>query len=123
MPDLQILSAIGIGSARYRELQRRGCTIQQESYTKRANNVIRGNFARPGQLDWAVLCSINRVSSILVFFNGSEKDVQEIARMEDRTFLQGISADNRLFERHQAGREGFHYAAFQSIWWADAAAN
>src|SRR5438477_10287344 len=63
-----------------RELQRRRCMIPQESYTKRANNVIRGNFARPGQQDWAVFCSVNRTSSILVFFNSSEKNVQEIAR-------------------------------------------
>jgi len=81
------------------ELQRRGCTIPQEAYTKKPHNVIRGNFARPGQPDWAVLCSVNRASSILVFFNGSDKNVQEIARMEDRIFLQGISADQIGFSR------------------------
>jgi hypothetical protein len=37
------------------ELQRRGCTIPQESYSKRRNNVIKGRFAKPGQTDWAVL--------------------------------------------------------------------
>src|SRR6266581_8758902 len=46
-----------------RELQRRGCTIPQEAFTKRHHNVIRGEFAQPGQTDWAILCSINRVSS------------------------------------------------------------
>jgi hypothetical protein len=30
------------------ELQRRGCTIPQESYTKGRNNVIKGRFAKPG---------------------------------------------------------------------------
>jgi hypothetical protein len=82
-----------------RELQRRGCTIPQEAYTNKPHNVIHGNFARPGQLDWAVLCSVNRISSILVFFNGSEKNVQEIASTEDRSYLQGISADQIGFSR------------------------
>jgi hypothetical protein len=30
---------------------------------------------------------------------------------------------DRFFQRHQAGREGFHHAALPSIWWADTAAN
>jgi hypothetical protein len=30
------------------------------------------DFARPGQTDWAVLCSVGRVSSVLVFWTGSE---------------------------------------------------
>jgi hypothetical protein len=56
------------------ELQRRGCTIPQEAYTKKPHNVIHGEFARSGHKDWAVLCSIRGVSSILVFWNGSGKN-------------------------------------------------
>jgi hypothetical protein len=82
-----------------RELQRRGCTIPQEAFTKKPHNVVSGNFAQVGQTDWAILCSVNRFSSILVFFNGSERNVQEIAKMEDRIFLQGISADQIAFSR------------------------
>jgi hypothetical protein len=40
-----------------RELQRRGCSIPQEAFTKKPHNVITGQFARPGERDWAVLCS------------------------------------------------------------------
>src|SRR5437773_1573493 len=47
-----------------RELQRRGCTIPQEAFTKRPHNVVRGEFARPGQLDWAILCSVNQTSRL-----------------------------------------------------------
>jgi len=36
------------------ELERRGCTVPQP-YTSRKANVIRGEFAKPGQTDWAVL--------------------------------------------------------------------
>jgi hypothetical protein len=82
-----------------RELQRRGCTIPQEASTKSAQNVIKGQFAKTGQTDWAVLCSVKFVSSILVFWNGSEKSPAVIAQREDRTFLQTISADEIGFSR------------------------
>src|SRR5436309_14838260 len=83
---LQPTAFPGLPGSVVQELQRRGCTIPQEAYTKKPHNVIRGNFARPGQTDWAVLCSVNQtsrlssfwtdpqyVSSILVFCSGSEK--------------------------------------------------
>ena len=76
-----------------RELQRRGCTIPQPPSASKLHNVISGAFAKPGQTDWAVLCSLKGVSTILVFWNASEKNPAEIATMEDRTFLQGISPE------------------------------
>ena len=82
-----------------RELERRGCTIPQTPFTKNPHNVIRGEFAKPGQTDWAVLCSVKGVSSILVFWKASEKNPAVIARMEDRIFLQGITADETGFSR------------------------
>jgi hypothetical protein len=68
------------------ELNRRGCTIPQP-YTDRRANVIRGVFATPGQTDWAVLCSVNGFSSILVFWNGSEQHPAVIAELPDEKFL------------------------------------
>src|SRR5712692_12129983 len=49
-----------------RELERRSCTIPQEAFTKLRSNVIRGELERRGQTDWAILCSFNGFSSILV---------------------------------------------------------
>ena len=99
-----------------RELKRRDCTIPQGPFTKRAHNVIRGEFAEPGQTDWAVLCSVKGVSTILVFWNGSEKNPAEIAAMEDRNFLQGITADEIGYSRgiRAAGKDFImrHYAAY-----------
>jgi hypothetical protein len=70
------------------ELQRRQCTIPQETFSKTRNNVIKGEFARPGQTDWAVLCSVNGLSTILVFWNGSEKNHASLAPTEDKYFAQ-----------------------------------
>jgi hypothetical protein len=59
-------------------LEKRGCTIPQVFGLTEPHNVIRGQFAKRNQFDWAVLCSRNRVSTILVFWNGSTKSVAEI---------------------------------------------
>lgn len=72
-------------------LQKRGCSIPQIFGETKPHNVIRGQFAKPNQFDWAVLCSRNRVSSILVFWNGSTKSVAEIARVSDEVYLQTMN--------------------------------
>jgi hypothetical protein len=71
-------------------LTARGCTVPQPYDAIGANNVIRGEFMQRGQLDWAVLCSRSRISSILVFWNGSIKNVAETAAAPDSDFLQTI---------------------------------
>ena len=81
-----------------RELVRRGCLIPQaEEWADGLHNVISGQFRRPGQTDWAIVCSIDRISSILVFWNGSAADVENLNgdRRPDRDYLQDIG-DHRL---------------------------
>lgn len=81
-------------------LEKRSCTVPQIFGETKPHNVIRGEFARSGQFDWAVLCSRNRVSSILVFWNGSTKSVAEIASSDDKSFLQTVDgAGNAGFSR------------------------
>jgi hypothetical protein len=75
-------------------LEARGCTVPQIFGETKPHNVIRGEFAKSGQFDWAVLCSRNRISAILVFWNGSTKSVAEIARGDDRSFLQTGAGDD-----------------------------
>jgi len=65
-----------------RELQRRGCTIPQP-YTGKRANVIQGEFVKPGQTDWAVLCSTQGYTRLLVFRNGSATNPVELARNPD----------------------------------------
>lgn len=81
-------------------LEKRSCSVPQIFGETKPHNVIRGEFAKSGQFDWAVLCSHNHVSSILVFWNGSTKSVAEIARSEDKGFLQTVDgAGNVGFSR------------------------
>jgi len=47
------------------ELHRRECQIPHVQKRKRGN-VIHGEFLKPGQADWAVLCSMKKYTSLLV---------------------------------------------------------
>jgi hypothetical protein len=71
------------------ELERRGCTIPQPFNGGSPQNVVTGRFTSATRTDWAVLCSRDRASSILVFRGGSA-EVAEIAKARDRHYLQGV---------------------------------
>ncbi len=55
------------------DLRRRGCTVPQPPGKHTLANVISGNFRRPHQTDWAVLCDVRskKESVILVYWNGN----------------------------------------------------
>ena len=64
------------------ELNRRHCMIPQlpgKFNSSERQNVVKGEFAKTGQTDWAVLCSTRRqIGNILVFWNGSELNPSEV---------------------------------------------
>lgn len=76
-----------------RELERRGCTVPQVWADKKPHNVIKGELTGKGQNDWAVLCSLNRVSTILIFRNASDREPLELARESDIDKLQGVGGE------------------------------
>jgi hypothetical protein len=71
-----------------RELERRSCLVPQSFATPKPHNVITGTFTTRNQVDIAVLCSKNAVSSILVFRKGSTDSIAELARQPDRGYIQ-----------------------------------
>lgn len=77
-------------------LESLSCTVPQTYMDTRVHNVIRGQFDRNEQFDWAVLCSRNRVSSILIFWNGSTRSTAEIAAFADRGYLQAIDGGGNM---------------------------
>jgi hypothetical protein len=82
-----------------RALLARGCTIPQLWGVRKPHNVIRGEFARRGQTDWAVLCSRNMESALLVFWKGAADSVAEHPSVPDLGFLQGVGNDEIGFSR------------------------
>ena len=81
------------------ELQRRGCSIPQLPMMEGRQNVIKGQFSKPGQTDWAVLCSVGRVSSILVFWNASAINPGRLAETKDIDRLQGGDGGRMVYSR------------------------
>lgn len=82
-----------------RTLLARGCTIPQVWGVEKSHNVIHGEFARRGQTDWAVLCSRNRESAVLVFWASAADSVAEHPSVPDLSFLQGVGNDEIGFSR------------------------
>jgi hypothetical protein len=73
------------------DIERRRCTIPQTYFPGPPHGVISGAFARAGQRDWAVLCSRDGRSTILVFWAGGMTPAPaELAPADDRHFLQTI---------------------------------
>ena len=52
--------------------------------------MISGQFRTPTVTDWAVLCSVNRVSTILVYLKGRADSVAELGSAPDKGYLQGV---------------------------------
>ena len=58
-------------------------------------NVISGQFARAGQVDWAFLCSFEGQSSIHVLWGGPAKCSSPLAASANRRYLQ-TTGDQRI---------------------------
>jgi hypothetical protein len=82
------------------ELKGRGCSVPQSFTSDRPHNVIAGRFAQAGQMDWAVLCSRQDSSSVLIFWGGAEETPPtEFPRTSDAGFLQEIGAGRIGYSR------------------------
>jgi hypothetical protein len=77
------------------EAKKRGCTMPQTKDDEpgqdgsQPHNVIRGRFRGP-EVDWAILCSRDRVSAILVCHASAPLRCEELAESPDRDWLQVI---------------------------------
>jgi hypothetical protein len=78
------------------ELEHRDCTIPQPFGGNQPRNVVSGSFVVAGQTDWAVLCSRNKRSAILVFGSGRTDKVDEFADEPDMQYLQVVTRDNKI---------------------------
>jgi hypothetical protein len=82
------------------ELESRHCMIPQAEFeTNGKTNVIRGKFFASNSLDWAILCSHNGTSSILVFREGGEVPPAEFGSSEDTLYSQAVSGNRFAYSR------------------------
>ncbi|HKC03365.1 MAG TPA: hypothetical protein VKC17_08685 [Sphingomicrobium sp.] len=80
-------------------LERRGCTIPQLSWNTNPHNAARGAFTAPNGVEWAVLCSRKRISSILVLAESSGAVRASLARRPDVMSLQRSGQNGIVFSR------------------------
>lgn len=92
MPRLKPEAFTDLPTAVRRDLEGRGCLVPQTYATSVPTNVAVGHFTSAATSDIAVLCSQERVSTIVVFHGGRTETVSEIARAPDADFLQVIVA-------------------------------
>ena len=76
-----------------------GCSVPQSFLANEPENAIAGSFTRKGSREWAVLCSANGVSSILIFGARSQVPLSRIAENPDDTYVQGIGGGRTGFSR------------------------
>src|SRR5574342_241482 len=81
------------------DLERRGCTVPQVWYDSVPGNVITGHFRTPAQTDWAALCSVHRVSTILVYWKGRADSVDELGSAPDKDYLQDVGGGRIGYSR------------------------
>lgn len=82
-----------------KKLEIRGCKIPQAYPFENPHNVIQGQFAKNGQSDWAVLCSVNSASTLLVFWGGSTQCASEAGKDKNINWLQGIGGGKIGYSR------------------------
>ena len=64
-----------------------GCTIPQTPWSSK-HNIVSGEFAAPGQTDWAALCSREEISMIVVLWGGPAHCPAIREARHDRHYLQ-----------------------------------
>jgi hypothetical protein len=99
-----------------RTLRARNCKVPQPVLDGQPRNVIRGAFFATGEEGWAVLCSVNHSTTLLVFRNDRDTNPQSISRSEDGGYLQGLGGDRIGYSREiTAVKREFvlqHYRAY-----------
>jgi hypothetical protein len=80
-------------------LVEQNCMIPQSTYSKQPNNVISGEFAKPEQVDWAVLCSIDGNSFVQVFWDASATNFEKVTGTlsPDWRWSSGIPGNYNFF--------------------------
>lgn len=67
------------------DLEKRHCMIPQSYEARGPENVIHGAFREKGSTDWAVLCSKNGTSTLLVYWSGMGKPAEIAAQADTDT--------------------------------------
>jgi hypothetical protein len=96
------------------DLTNRGCRIPQVKGVSKRHNIIRGEFEKPGQRDWAVLCVSKNISIIFVYWNGAAKNPAQLAPL-DETLTRSKNGYYRILRVVGEKFIRSHYAAYADV--------
>jgi hypothetical protein len=88
----------GLGVNVRAQLKRLRCTIPQTPSTARPHNVIRGHFLSARTSEWAVLCSRDATSTVLVI-DDAGKVLATLARGDDVNYMQADGHGGFVYSR------------------------
>src|SRR5512143_126113 len=83
-----------------RALSQRHCTVPQLFEDTVPRNVVAGHFRDLQTLDWAVLCSVDGISRILVFWAGDSTKPSALSPSADRAYLQAYGGSTIGFSHY-----------------------
>lgn len=86
----------GLPSKILHELERRGCLVPQPAYLdygKMPRNAIKGEFAKPGQVDWIVMCSVGARATVLGFWGGKASCPLSTEWTDEKNSIQTLSCN------------------------------
>ncbi len=96
-------------------LRARGCTVPQP-HENRPANVISGEFFAPGKESWAVLCSVDYQTSLLVFREENDPEPTILNTTSDGQYVDTSNEDEPFYSRGitPVGRDFImgHYHAY-----------
>jgi hypothetical protein len=81
------------------KLNEEGCLIPQDAEQAEPHNVVRGEFARQGQRDWAAFCSVDGKSKLMVVWGGPSKcggDPFDVGPVSDDTVSKDLDDSNGM---------------------------
>ena len=87
------------------QLESRRCTVPQVYDISTPHNLIRGSFALKGQTDWAVLCSKEGQSSILIFWGKPTQCPGELALEKDAEIEYSRKLNHYALKVHRLHRD------------------
>jgi hypothetical protein len=82
-----------------REATRRGCAVPQSNETRDPHNVVRGEFTGSGVDGWALLCSREKASAILVCVDGARVACETVAESPDASWMQKLEGESLAYSR------------------------
>lgn len=81
------------------KLDQAKCLVPQSFGDEKPHNLMRGEFARKGQLDWAALCSTGGKSTILMFWGKPTACPSRLAAQDDSNYVQLVAPERVEFSR------------------------